>query len=168
MCGQRAPGNECQFISFWKVFPWIRYKPRDHSIYAPSQWEMVLHCNAVLQWLCAYAELSLQRANLWFEQFDSSGDMVCMTRHGTRLNLTFLSTLKIRRYGSPEDISQCYKLCPCSIYNWLPCTKLTHLGTSFGQITLYEHPPHLLPHNVLIKVFSVDHCCPKAFKKALI
>ena len=32
---------------------------RDHSVYAPSQWEMVLHCNAISHWLGTYTEWSL-------------------------------------------------------------------------------------------------------------
>ena len=28
----------------------------DHSVYVPSQWEMVLHCNAISYWLGAYTE----------------------------------------------------------------------------------------------------------------
>ena len=32
---------------------------RDHSMYAPSQWEMALHCNAISHWLCAYTQWSL-------------------------------------------------------------------------------------------------------------
>ena len=32
---------------------------RDHSMYAPSQWEMALHCNAISHWLGAYSEWSL-------------------------------------------------------------------------------------------------------------
>ena len=32
---------------------------RDHSVYAPGQWEMALHCNAVSHWLDAYTEWSL-------------------------------------------------------------------------------------------------------------
>ena len=31
----------------------------DHSVYAPSQWEMKLHCNAISYWLGACTELSL-------------------------------------------------------------------------------------------------------------
>ena len=32
---------------------------RDHSVYAPSQWETVLQCNAVSHWLGSYTEWSL-------------------------------------------------------------------------------------------------------------
>ena len=32
---------------------------RDHSVYAPSQWETALHCNAVSLWLDAYTEWPL-------------------------------------------------------------------------------------------------------------
>ena len=32
---------------------------RDHSVYAPSQWEMALHCNAISHWLGAYTRWSL-------------------------------------------------------------------------------------------------------------
>ena len=31
----------------------------DHSVYAPSQWEMVLQCNAISHWLGAYTEWRL-------------------------------------------------------------------------------------------------------------
>ena len=30
---------------------------RNHSVYVPSQWETVLHCNTVSHWLGAYTEL---------------------------------------------------------------------------------------------------------------
>ena len=33
---------------------------RDYSVYAPSQWEMVLHCNAISHWLGAYTGWSLE------------------------------------------------------------------------------------------------------------
>ena len=33
---------------------------RGHSVYVPSQWEMVLHCNTISHWLGAYSEWSLQ------------------------------------------------------------------------------------------------------------
>ena len=33
--------------------------PRDHFLYAPSQWEMALQCNAISQWLGTYTEWSL-------------------------------------------------------------------------------------------------------------
>ena len=32
---------------------------RDPSVYAPSQWEMALHCNAISHWLGTYTEWSL-------------------------------------------------------------------------------------------------------------
>ena len=32
---------------------------RDHSVYATSQWETVLQCNAISHWLDAYTEWSL-------------------------------------------------------------------------------------------------------------
>ena len=32
---------------------------RDHSVYAPSQWETTLHCNVVSHWLSAYTKWSL-------------------------------------------------------------------------------------------------------------
>ena len=32
---------------------------RDHSVYAPSQWETALQCNAVSHWLDAYTKWSL-------------------------------------------------------------------------------------------------------------
>ena len=32
---------------------------RDHSLYAPSQWEMTLHCNVISHWLGAYMKWSL-------------------------------------------------------------------------------------------------------------
>ena len=35
-------------------------KYSDHFVYAPSQWEMMLHCNAVCHWLGAYTEWSLK------------------------------------------------------------------------------------------------------------
>ena len=32
---------------------------RDHSVYAPNQWEMTLHCNVISHWLGAYRKWSL-------------------------------------------------------------------------------------------------------------
>ena len=39
---------------------WLTYdiSYRDHSVYAPNQWEMALQCNAVSHWLGAYTEWS--------------------------------------------------------------------------------------------------------------
>ena len=37
----------------------IRHTYRDHSVYAPSQWETVLQCNALSHWQGAYTEWSL-------------------------------------------------------------------------------------------------------------
>ena len=31
---------------------------RGHFVYAPSQWEMMLQCNTISHWLCAYTKLS--------------------------------------------------------------------------------------------------------------
>ena len=33
---------------------------RDHFVYAPSQWEMMLHCNVISNWLGPYTKLSLK------------------------------------------------------------------------------------------------------------
>ena len=32
----------------------------DHFVYAPSQWEMALHCNAISHWLGAFSKWSLK------------------------------------------------------------------------------------------------------------
>ena len=37
----------------------LKWWTRDHSVYVPSQWEMVLHCNTISHWLGAYTEWSL-------------------------------------------------------------------------------------------------------------
>ena len=37
---------------------------RDHSMYAPSQWEMALQCNAISHWLVTYTEWSLMQYDL--------------------------------------------------------------------------------------------------------
>ena len=39
---------------------------RDHFVYVPSQWEMMLHCNLVPHWLGTYTKWSL-RANTTFK-----------------------------------------------------------------------------------------------------
>ena len=36
----------------------------DHSEYAPSQWEMALHCNAISHWLGAYMEWFLDLTSM--------------------------------------------------------------------------------------------------------
>ena len=43
------------------IFLQIAHKTHctDHYVYASSQWEMALHCNAVSHWLSAYTEWSL-------------------------------------------------------------------------------------------------------------
>ena len=41
--------------------------PRDHFLYASSQWELALHCNAVTHWLGAYTERS-RRADVYNER----------------------------------------------------------------------------------------------------
>ena len=42
---------------------------QDHSVYAPSQWEMALHCNAISHWLGAYTEWSLHEDKLSWKLF---------------------------------------------------------------------------------------------------
>ena len=37
------------------------FSGRDHFVYAPCQWETMLHCNIVSQWLGAYTKWSLLR-----------------------------------------------------------------------------------------------------------
>ena len=39
----------------WQLF----CSSRDHFVYAPSQWQMTLHCNVVSHWLGAYTKWSL-------------------------------------------------------------------------------------------------------------
>ena len=34
---------------------------KDHSVHAPSQWEMILHCDVISHWLDTYTEWSLCR-----------------------------------------------------------------------------------------------------------
>ena len=48
------------------------YNFRDHSVYASSQWEMVLLCNTISQWRGTYTE--------WSPQF--VWDMLCLTWEG--------------------------------------------------------------------------------------
>ena len=47
-------GKPCQYRGSWCLGSF-----REHFVYAPSQWETVLQCNAVSHWLGAYAEWSL-------------------------------------------------------------------------------------------------------------
>ena len=50
---------------FWKIFnifyvvKYLFWGCKDYSVYAPSQWEMALQCNAISHWLGAYTEWSL-------------------------------------------------------------------------------------------------------------
>ena len=49
--------HDCVFMS--PSWLWFMQIFRDYSLYAPSQWEMALHCNAISHWLSAYTEWSL-------------------------------------------------------------------------------------------------------------
>ena len=50
-----------KFKCFYRILYWqyIEDYIRNHSVYAPSQWEMALQCNAISHWLGAYTEWSL-------------------------------------------------------------------------------------------------------------
>ena len=55
---------QCVGLSLWcatcnNAIWWVCDTYRDHSVYAPSQWEMALHCNAISHWFGAYTEWSL-------------------------------------------------------------------------------------------------------------
>ena len=43
--------------SDWVII--LPYRLTDHSVYVPSQWEMVLHCNAISHWLGTYTVWSV-------------------------------------------------------------------------------------------------------------
>ena len=53
-----VPGT---LLPWWekKIQNWLHYYIRDHFVYAPSQWEMTLHCNVISHWLGAYTKWSL-------------------------------------------------------------------------------------------------------------
>ena len=48
---------------FWELKLWFKFcfiaVFMDHFVYAPSQWEMTLHCDAISHWLGAYTKGSL-------------------------------------------------------------------------------------------------------------
>ena len=50
-----------QMVSLWNLgLDTISLKPfKDHSVYAPNQWDMTLHCNFVSHWVGAYTKWSL-------------------------------------------------------------------------------------------------------------
>ena len=50
----------------------VELKIRNHSVHAPSQWEMVLHCNAVSHCLTAYTEWSLKIINFVWRHVNMS------------------------------------------------------------------------------------------------
>ena len=54
-------GNQLEFQVDYHLKDWT--KCRDHFVYTPSQWEMMLHCNVFSHWLGAYAKWSLEMAN---------------------------------------------------------------------------------------------------------
>ena len=50
-------------IFFMHIYlPQVKHslQKRDHSVHAPGQWEMTLHCSVVSHWLGAYTKWSLQ------------------------------------------------------------------------------------------------------------
>ena len=59
------------------IFPCI---PRDHFVYAPSQWEATLQCNVVSHWLDAFIKWSLHTSNAFF----------CVPRNTTNTCLAWL------------------------------------------------------------------------------
>ena len=50
---EQISASRCSRITFWEI------ASRDQSMYAPSQWEMSLHCNDISHWLGAYLDWSL-------------------------------------------------------------------------------------------------------------
>ena len=62
----------CQHLATTAIGVWLgllvgchMMTPRGHSVYAPSQWETALQCNAVSHWLGPYTEWSLCQKDHW-------------------------------------------------------------------------------------------------------
>ena len=62
--------SEPEMASYWSVCTKALTTSIDHSVYAPSQWETALHCNAVSHWLGVCTKWSLNKktnqALLWW------------------------------------------------------------------------------------------------------
>ena len=74
---------------------------RDQFVYASSQWEMALHCNATSHWLGAYTEWSLRAGFTYF--YSPMWEFQCFERTywimaQTRRNLLVLRHLLIKDY----------------------------------------------------------------------
>ena len=63
-------------------------RPRDHFVYAPSQWETTLQCNIVSHWLGAYTKWSLQ-TRLW-DYKQPACLLIQLNDHSVSLNIFLL------------------------------------------------------------------------------
>ena len=69
---------------------------RDRFVYAPSQWNMMLHCNIVLHWLGAFAKRS--QIKLYQNSIQNSYNVLYCN--------TFITTAAIQSYSPNDDDSQ--------------------------------------------------------------
>ena len=61
---------------------------RDHSVFAPGQWEAMLQCNTISHWLSAYTECSLQVLPWWFFVWENHWRIPCITSWAKQRFLT--------------------------------------------------------------------------------
>ena len=96
---------------------------RDHFVYAPSQWETMLHCNVVSHWLGAYTKCSLchlsKKPSKWTPP-SSAIKTTHMLPFGTSNSHSFLTfpivwnLLKLKAFMLKTG-----DIIPCSSHSWL-------------------------------------------------
>ena len=115
---------------------------RDHFVYAPSQWEMALQCNAISHWLGAYTEWSLwtttKNRKVWI--VSTLLQACCMTE------LTVQAKLFLVTQGKESILTEL----PCLIsktflLNWHDYFFLSRMTTLFIlELSIYVLFKHVL------------------------
>ena len=101
---------------------------RNHLVYAPSQWEMTLHCYVIFHWLGAYTKWSLHAHNSHFDMFWSGVAPVSFTQSATMTSLVqgqpwgILVKSDRNPLGTDNTTPRQCKTKPCA-YSWVFCTS---------------------------------------------
>ena len=146
-------------------------KTRDHFVYAPIQWETVLHCNVVSHWLGAYTKWSLQMRHwknkgigLSFWKWRIMNSRNCPTNTKPRLSmpLYFHSFISIYKHLIPKvNTTSCglhsFKYQIAKLWNEMPShiKEATSLYNLKSLLSKWTGPECNCGSCVLCKVYDV-------------
>ena len=116
---------------------------RDNSVYAPSQWEMALHCSAISHWPCTQpmrdgvtgpcnaVSYWLGTYTEWSVELDAGITYLSLTHWG---RVTHICVGKLTNIGSDNGLSPGWR----QAINWTNAGILLigHLGTNFSEILI--------------------------------